>query len=108
MSGFGQGNLFLNGRHLVVFDLTYGECYAPPGGVNPHGNCDTYVWERCDQPTQDCYHAPPSWLVDGDNELLVWSESKLPANVTRTIEPARARASSTPCRPTTGMSAARA
>ena len=40
------------------------------------------------QPTQDCYHIPPEWLQP-QNELLVWSESKFPTNVTA-IDPALA------------------
>lgn len=89
LSGFGQGNLFVDGEHVAAFDLAFGECFAPPGGVNPHGNCDTYVWSRCDRPTQDCYHVPPSWLVDGDNVVLVWNSATLPQNVT-TVQPALA------------------
>merc|ERR1711934_882410 len=56
LTGFGEGNAFLNGIQLTYFSLQYGECFAPPGGVNPHGSCDTYIWDRCDKPTQDCYH----------------------------------------------------
>ena len=37
MTGFGQGNLFLNGVHVVYFNLQFGECFHPPGGVNFHG-----------------------------------------------------------------------
>lgn len=88
LTGFGQGNVFLNGKHLSFFNLQYGECFAPPGGVNPHGNCDTYISQACDRPTQDCYHIPPSWFED-DNELLVWSDHKLPPNVTE-IQPSLA------------------
>jgi hypothetical protein len=80
MTGFGQGNLFLNGVHVTYFNLEFGECFSPPGGVNPHGSCDTYIWERCGKPTQDCYHVPPEWLQD-ENEMLVWSDARLPANV---------------------------
>ena len=76
-----QGNVFLNGIHVSYFNLQFGECFAPPGGVNPHGSCDTYIRARCDKPTQDCYHVPPSWISD-QNELLVWNEATLPANVT--------------------------
>ena len=81
LTGFGQGNVFLNDIHVSYFNLQFGECFAPPGGVNPHGSCDTYIRERCDKPTQDCYHVPPSWISD-QNELLVWNEANLPANVT--------------------------
>jgi hypothetical protein len=89
MTGFGQGNLFLNGVHVAYFNLQFGECFHAPGGVNAHGSCDTYIWERCDRPTQDCYHVPPSWLSDGANEMLVWSNPKLPPNVTA-IDPSLA------------------
>jgi len=81
MTGFGQGNLFLNGVHVVYFNLQNGECFSPPGGVNGHGSCFSYILERCDKPTQDCYHVPPEWIQD-QNEVLVWSDSKLPPNVT--------------------------
>lgn len=88
MTGFGQGNVFLNGVHVTYFNLQFGECYRPPGGVNAHGTCDTYIWDRCDKPTQDCYHVPPEWIKDS-NELLVWSNPKLPANVSA-IQPSLA------------------
>jgi hypothetical protein len=86
LTGFGTGNMFLNGVHVVYFDLTYGECFRAPGGVNFHGSCLSYVESRCDKPTQDCYHVPPEWIAAGTNEMLVWSESKLPLNIT-VIEP---------------------
>merc|ERR1712096_317569 len=70
----------LNGIHVGYFNLEFGECYRPPGGVNPHGNCDTYIWARCDKPTQDCYHIPPEWIQE-QNDLLVWSNPRLPVNV---------------------------
>ena len=81
LTGFGQGNLFLNGVHVVYFNLEDGECFKPPGGVNGHGSCLGYVKERCDKPTQDCYHVPPEWLAD-ENEMLVWSDARLPTNIT--------------------------
>jgi hypothetical protein len=81
MTGFGQGNLFLNGVHVVYFNLQFGECFRPPGGVNFHGACLGYVKERCDKPTQDCYHVPPEWIAD-ENEMLIFSQAKLPPNVT--------------------------
>ena len=81
LTGFGQGNLFINGVHVVYFNLENGECFHAPGGVNGHGSCFSYILERCDKPTQDCYHVPPEWIHD-QNEVLVWSDSKLPANVT--------------------------
>lgn len=31
MTGFGAGNVFLNGVHVSYFDLTFGECFHPPG-----------------------------------------------------------------------------
>ena len=49
--------------------------------MNPHGSCDTCIWDRCDKPTQDCYHIPPEMIQD-KNELLVWNDHKLPPNVT--------------------------
>jgi hypothetical protein len=77
----------MNGVHVAYFNLQFGECFSPPGGVNHHGSCLTYFWSRCDKPTQDCYHVPPEWLQD-HNEMLVWSEATLPVNVTA-INPER-------------------
>ena len=127
MTGFGQGNLFVNGVHVAYFNLQDGECFHPPGGVNNHGSClgcvgpgargeirhqgsvvgvcvdvcvarlfcrssrHRYIKERCDKPTQDCYHVAPEWLHRGgaENEILVFSQSNLPTNVTN-IDPALA------------------
>lgn len=88
LTGFGQGNLFLNGVHVVYFNLQDGSCAKPPGGVNGHGACLGYVQSRCGKPTQDCYHVPPEWLAD-ENEMLIWSDQRLPPNVTR-IDPSLA------------------
>jgi len=92
LTGFGQGNLFVNGVHVVYFNLADGSCAKPPGGVNGHGACLGYIQSRCGKPTQDCYHVAPEWLLKGagaKNEMLVWSEAKLPANVTA-IDPSEA------------------
>jgi hypothetical protein len=58
--------------------------------------CLEYVQSRCDKPTQDTYHVPPEWLVkstaeggllrEGTNEMMVWSNAKMPNNIT-TIDP---------------------
>ena len=45
------------------------------------GACLGYVKERCDKPTQDCYHVPPEWIAD-ENEMLIFSQATLPPNVT--------------------------
>lgn len=94
LTGFGQGNLFLNGVHVAYFNLEDGSCASPPGGVNGHGSCLGYIESRCGKPTQDCYHVPPEWLVKTQarsfdhgtdnqiNEMLVWSDPRLPNNVT--------------------------
>ena len=97
LTGFGQGNLFLNGVHVAYFNLEDGSCANPPGGVNGHGSCLGYVESRCGKPTQDTYHVPPEWLVkssagqsDGAmNEMMVWSDPRLPNNVTE-IDPRQA------------------
>lgn len=90
LTGFGQGNLFLNGVHVAYFNLEDGSCASPPGGVNGHGSCLGYIESRCGKPTQDCYHVPPEWLTKsqgtmlaGANEMMVWSDPKLPNNVTK-------------------------
>jgi hypothetical protein len=31
MTGFGQGNLFVNSHHVAYFNLQFGECFRPPG-----------------------------------------------------------------------------
>lgn len=103
LTGFGQGNLFLNGVHVAYFNIEDGSCASPPGGVNGHGSCLGYVESRCGKPTQDTYHVPPEWLVKPSaaaaphggkittaaavNEMMVWSDPKLPNNVTQ-IDPA--------------------
>mmetsp|Transcript_8167 Transcript_8167/g.24150 ORF Transcript_8167/g.24150 Transcript_8167/m.24150 type:complete len:109 (+) Transcript_8167:82-408(+) len=74
--------MFLNGVHVTYFDLTNGECYRPPGGVNNHGSCLTYLWQLCDKPTQSAYHVPPEWIASR-NEMLVFNSDKLPDNVTK-------------------------
>ena len=83
MTGFGQGNLFLNGVHIAFFSLQDGGCDEPPGGVNSHGSCLGYVASRCGRPTQDCYHVPPEWVRRNgvENTILVWSDVKMPPNV---------------------------
>ena len=80
-SGFGSGNVFINGVHLAPYDLRFGSCAKPPKGGFGNWPDATYVWEMCERPSQDCYHVPPEWLQD-NNVILVWSEPKLPPNVT--------------------------
>lgn len=82
------GNMFLNGVHVTFFDLAYGECFHPPGGVNNHGSCLTYLRQLCDKPTQSTYHVPPEWIAD-QNEMLIFSSDTLPSNVTR-VDPSLA------------------
>ena len=38
MTGFGEGYLFVNGIHVAYYNLEFGSCADPPGGVNTHGN----------------------------------------------------------------------
>ena len=101
LTGFGQGNLFMNGVHVAYFNIEDGSCANPPGGVNHHGSCLGYVESRCGKPTQDTYHVAPEWLVKttaeggllredgGMNEMMVWSDPKMPNNVTK-IDPSGA------------------
>jgi hypothetical protein len=92
MTGFGQGNLFLNGHHVAYFDLVDGACSHPPKGGFGNWPGASYVPGACGVPTQDCYHVPPEWLhysPQGEtNELMVWNEAKMPHNVS-TINPDR-------------------
>jgi hypothetical protein len=72
LTGFVQGNLFLNGIHVAFYDLVLGNCSKPPHGEFGYWCADGYVPGRCGLPTQDTYHIPPEWVLD-QNELLVWS-----------------------------------
>ena len=63
MSGFGSGNLFVNGQHLAYFNLAPGnssKCSKGGFGCWPDGD---YVPGWSGKPTQDCYHIPPEWLT---------------------------------------------
>ena len=76
MSGFGSGNLFVNGEHLGYFNLApsnSSKCSKGGFGCWPDGD---YVPGGSGKPTQDCYHIPPEWLIVSggkENELLVWN-----------------------------------
>jgi hypothetical protein len=58
-----QGNLFLNGVHVVYFNLEDGECFNPPGGVNFHGSvriqCSTYNGKKLLQLAAGTAHHQP-------------------------------------------------